>query len=144
MVPSSQSPQVAVAGCFCEWGGKILYLKRHPDKAYGNTWCLPGGKVEPGEEPIDAAVRELAEEAGIQVNSRSLQEVGTFDFRAGEVDYVFTAFRTRLSTPPTVILENEGFVEYRWLTVDEALQLPLIINGNAILKKYKETTSFSA
>ena len=33
-----------------------------------NAWCLPKGKIEPGESPEGAAVREISEEAGIKVS----------------------------------------------------------------------------
>ena len=45
-------------------GGKILAVSRKDDK---EDFGLPGGKVEPGETPIEAACRELLEETGYQV-----------------------------------------------------------------------------
>jgi ADP-ribose pyrophosphatase len=41
----------------------LLMVKR----ADGHGWALPGGMVEPGEDPADAAVRELTEETGVQL-----------------------------------------------------------------------------
>jgi ADP-ribose pyrophosphatase YjhB (NUDIX family) len=45
-----------------------LLLQLRDDKApyYPNVWGLPGGAVEPGESPIEAAVRELWEEAALR------------------------------------------------------------------------------
>lgn len=46
--------------------GRILLLRRGPTAPWApGKWGLPGGYVEPGETPAQAAVRELAEEAGI-------------------------------------------------------------------------------
>ena len=37
------------------------------EQKYGSTWSIPGGRVEPGESMVDAAVREVVEETGIPV-----------------------------------------------------------------------------
>ncbi|MCC7365513.1 MAG: NUDIX hydrolase [Dehalococcoidia bacterium] len=48
-------------------GPEILVMKRAAGFSAGG-WFLPGGHVEPGERPVDAAVRELFEETGITAN----------------------------------------------------------------------------
>ena len=65
-----QLPSVSVA--IRDAGGRVL-LARHVE---GNQWLLPGGSVEPGETPADAAVREAWEETGLIVHLTRL--VGVF------------------------------------------------------------------
>lgn len=46
-------------------------------KVGSTRFMLPGGKPEPGESPIDTAIRECAEEIGLALQPSSLREVGT-------------------------------------------------------------------
>lgn len=45
--------------------GKVLLLRRSDEVTEPRTWAIPGGKVEPGENPQHAAFREAQEEAGL-------------------------------------------------------------------------------
>ena len=58
--------QVVVAGAVVENGRLLLAQRAHPPELAGQ-WELPGGKVEIGEQPDAALVRELREELGIDV-----------------------------------------------------------------------------
>jgi len=48
---------------------KILLTKRHPNKPWGNYWECTGGSVIAGENSLQGALREVAEEIGIKLNS---------------------------------------------------------------------------
>ena len=46
--------------------GRVLIAQRPEGKAMAGLWEFPGGKIEPGEKPEVALVRELKEELGIE------------------------------------------------------------------------------
>ncbi len=57
-------------------GGAVLMQRRAFRGVHGGLWEFPGGKVEPGETPEQAAVREIAEELGITIVVEALESVG--------------------------------------------------------------------
>jgi 8-oxo-dGTP diphosphatase len=52
--------------------GRVLLAQRPAGKAMAGLWEFPGGKVDPGETPETALIRELAEELGIDVTASCL------------------------------------------------------------------------
>jgi 8-oxo-dGTP diphosphatase len=52
--------------------GRVLIARRPEGKPMAGLWEFPGGKVEAGERPEDALIRELAEELGIAVHDSCL------------------------------------------------------------------------
>lgn len=69
------APEIVVSAVvFRDPGGKVLTVR----KAGTAKFMFPGGKLEPGESAIDAAVREVGEELDIRVRAADLRPVGTF------------------------------------------------------------------
>jgi 8-oxo-dGTP diphosphatase len=58
---------LVVAVALIDADGRILLARRPPGKKMAGMWEFPGGKVDPGETPEAALVRELQEELGIEV-----------------------------------------------------------------------------
>lgn len=68
------------AGIIRNRQGEIFITRRAADAHMANKWEFPGGKVEAGESPEQALVRELAEETGINVTSATLFESLEYQF----------------------------------------------------------------
>ena len=65
-------PLIVVAAALIDGDGRILVQQRPQGKAMAGLWEFPGGKVEEGELPEDALIRELHEELGIDVQQACL------------------------------------------------------------------------
>lgn len=58
----------------CFRGGEVLLIRRGRPPREGE-WSLPGGKIEPGERAVEAALRELREETGVEARLVGLVDV---------------------------------------------------------------------
>lgn len=106
---------VLSASVFLHRGGEILILKRAGGYA-GGGWFVPGGHVEFGETPLEAAVRETEEEAGIALDPACLSLVGiTTFFPAPDVQHHGVIFLAPCPADAECVL-NEEHVGFRWVT----------------------------
>lgn len=62
------SPLQVVAGLLHDAEGRVLLAARPPGKAFAGRWEFPGGKIDAGEQPVEALIRELSEELGIEAD----------------------------------------------------------------------------
>jgi 8-oxo-dGTP diphosphatase len=62
-----------VAAALIDAEGRVLVAQRPEGKSLAGLWEFPGGKIEPGETPEAALVRELAEELDIDVAAGALE-----------------------------------------------------------------------
>lgn len=82
-------PLLVVAAALIDASSRVLMQRRADGKAHGGLWEFPGGKVEAGEAPVAALVRELAEELGIALDPR---DAAPFTF-AADASAVLLLFR---------------------------------------------------
>jgi 8-oxo-dGTP pyrophosphatase MutT (NUDIX family) len=83
--------QAAVAVCVTVVDGtpSLLLTRRAPRlRAHAGQWALPGGRREPGEQPVAAALRELREEVGLLLGDEAV--LGVLDDYATRSGYVMT------------------------------------------------------
>jgi len=99
----------------------VLLVKRgnEPDRG---RWSLPGGRVEPGEQPQDAVVREVLEETGLAVDvvelvgrvERPRPDGGCYDIH----DYAVSIVGGTLSA-------GDDAADARWFTTGEVVDVDL-------------------
>lgn len=76
-----QSPLLVVAIALVDPDGRVLLAERPTGKSYAGYWEFPGGKVEAGETPEAALIREIQEELGIDTHASCLAPL---QFSTGE------------------------------------------------------------
>lgn len=117
----------AWAVIYCSQTGKFLLGKRSSKVNKGGAWNLFGGRVDSGERPKAALVRELGEEAGLSLKLRQLSKLDTVTLRQ-------RSGRTVRDMHYYVVLANREFAprlnrehsEFRWF---KPKQLPSRFNA---------------
>jgi 8-oxo-dGTP pyrophosphatase MutT (NUDIX family) len=122
------------AACYCVWQDKILLLKRNPNRPLGTTWGVPGGKLEEGESPSQAAVREAYEEVGIIINEDDLQKLPKIYVRRNGADVILHRYLITFPSQPLVSLNLDEHSDMQWATIPEALALPNVTGAVMGLK----------
>ncbi|WP_171110058.1 MULTISPECIES: (deoxy)nucleoside triphosphate pyrophosphohydrolase [Streptomyces] len=104
--------RIVVVGAALLDGGRLLAARRSAPPELAGRWELPGGKVEPGEAPEAALVRELREELGVE--TEAVRRVpGEWPLRSPYVLQVWTARLLAGSPEPKALQDHD---ELRWLT----------------------------
>ena len=115
-----------VAVALLEQDGKVLICRRRNDQAHGGKWEFPGGKVEPGETPAQALVRELGEELGIF--AEAFREVCRYEYAYPAKPPICLAFFRVDSYAGS--LRGGQFADLRWES-REALPTYDFLEGDA-------------
>ena len=120
---AARARKLVVAGLLREpVSGAVLLSQRRADQAMPLQWELPGGKVEPGEDPAAALRRELREELDLDAEVGSVYDV--VFHRYPEFDLVMLVYSCQFpSTQQPVARE---VAQVRWVAPAQLLELPVL------------------
>lgn len=108
----------SVSGICRRTNGDVLLLKRmHPPRA--GTWTLPGGFVEPGESGLDALIREIHEETGLDVKNAFPQSAFPNNYTFGDVTYATFDMVYVCDLEGEISLDGTEVDAHRWFAVSE-------------------------
>lgn len=131
-----KSPKYAyLAGCIIsDDSGNILLMHRSTPKR--SQWELPGGKIELGEKPEEAARRELEEELGVKVALK--RRIGECTFQEDEISFHYVWFLAQIQSgiPSLREVNFDRFAYTSWNDIESG-SLKLSSNIRNLLKAYK-------
>ena len=104
-----------VAAALIVRGGEVLIGQRRPDQPMALLWEFPGGKIEAGESPEQALVRELDEELGIRATIGPRVTRVRHNYRhGGAVDLQFFAVHEFAGE-----IESRIYQQVRWVRLED-------------------------
>lgn len=121
------TPILVVAVALIDAQGRILLQRRRLGSEHGGLWEFPGGKVEAGETPKTAALREIEEELAVRLDPARLVPVMFASDAAAPPpprrSYVILLYTCRFWQGEAECRDGE---EIRWYAADElaALEMP--------------------
>jgi 8-oxo-dGTP pyrophosphatase MutT (NUDIX family) len=118
-------------------GWRVLALRRGPHARCPGAWEPVHGHIDPGEEPEQAATRELREETGLVAERLYIVRVQPFYVRATRTLQLAVVFAAFVAEPADVVIGTEH-VAAEWLSVDEALARYAFPGERASLREVAE------
>ncbi len=116
-------PLIVVAAALIDAQSRIFVQQRPLDKSMGGLWEFPGGKVEPGERPEEALIRELREELAIETETACLAPATFATGQIGERPLLLLLYVCRKWTG---LVRPAEALDSRWLRSQDlfALDMP--------------------
>lgn len=111
-----------VAAALTNQAGEILLQKRPEGRQMAGLWEFPGGKVDAGESPESALIRELKEELGIEVEAQNLTPLTFASEPLGDRNLLLLLYRCNAWAGEPQPLDTP---ELRWLQPSEMRDLPM-------------------
>ena len=111
---------VPAVGIVCLRGQEVLLIRRGTPPRLGE-WSLPGGRIEAGERAVDAALRELREETGVEAEITGLIDVVDGLFPEAARHYVLIDYAARWVSGEPVA--GDDAMEARFVALEQIATL---------------------
>ena len=134
--PTNFKPAIEVAACYVEYQERILLLLRQSHKPQGNTWCLPGGKLDQHDTPLEAVLREVREETQIKLKPSEVTFFKSLYVVYPEMDFIYHLFHSQLRYKPQVKLSPNEHKKHIWPMPKNAITLPLTPGEDFCMKMF--------
>ena len=108
--------------------GKILFVHE-----IDGTWALPGGRMDVGEMPREALVREIKEELGVDVEAGALVECTVFTSKSG-LAHLVLAFETTMAPGQEPAPDKTEVTAVEWVTSEEILTRTMHVGSRSIIE----------
>ncbi|HMP75219.1 MAG TPA: NUDIX domain-containing protein [Kiritimatiellia bacterium] len=113
---------LAVKAVLTDEQGRCLLIRRSPhNRSFVGQWEWPGGKVDPGEDFAEAAVREAKEESGLDVELTGL--LGATSFEVPKLHIVLVCFDARVTGGELRLSDEHDAAE--WVPWSRVAEFPL-------------------
>ena len=123
---------IVLAGCvLLDPYGRILLLHRQREDI--GQWEMPGGKVEEDETPVLAAIREIKEELGVDVDIA--QSLGSETFEVDDIAYKYHWFLANITGGVPDVMEAETFDDLDYFEIEDLPSLALSANMQVFHEK---------
>jgi 8-oxo-dGTP pyrophosphatase MutT (NUDIX family) len=135
--PTDFNPRFEIVSSYVTAQGKMLLLHRHNNKSQGGKWGEPAGKIDAGEKPLEAMVRELNEETGLVINPEQLTFFKTIYVRfLNEYDFTYHMFGLSFEAEPAININDYEHQSFTWVTPEEALKMNLVHDNELTIKMF--------
>ena len=123
---------LVVAVALIDTDGRVLIAQRPEGKQLAGLWEFPGGKVEPGEDPMATVVRECREECGIELEVKDILDVTFHAYPQKDVLLLFYVCGFQHGPQP---VQHLGVADHVWARPDELRKHPLPPPDERVLSK---------
>lgn len=119
---SEEKPFFNVSACvLIDSEGRFLMAQRPEDKSWSGWWEFPGGKIEEGESPKEAVIRELREELGVELDPESTYPWVTMSYEYPKTDVLLHFYRCFKWSGELRSLEKQAFEWFTQMPTDRDL-----------------------
>jgi 8-oxo-dGTP diphosphatase len=125
---------IVVAGVLFEQG-RVLLTQRKKGAHLEGLWELPGGKIDPDEDPRDALVRELREELGIAADVGAPLEITSWRYPEKRVLLLFFEVSRKPGSPDPQCLD---VADMKWASREDLDTLQFPPADVAVVEKIRE------